>query len=114
MRERRGLAVFQESEELGQAAGELMPSEADINDFKAAFTLSDQHIEKKMAEAVPERRTAYVFDDDCYSVPAFFLKLLQEDNIIFDDYLTRYAVARQRALPIDPFWRVGCGSIKNG
>nr|WP_319219018.1 CAP-associated domain-containing protein [uncultured Trichococcus sp.] len=93
MRERRGLAVFQESEELGQAAGELMPSEADINDFKAAFTLSDQHIEKKMAEAVPERRTAYVFDDDCYSVPAFFLKLLQEDNIIFDDYLTRYAVA---------------------
>ncbi|SFE38403.1 CAP-associated domain-containing protein [Trichococcus pasteurii] len=92
LRERRGLAMFQESEELIMAAGDLMPSEAAINDFTAAFTLSDQRIEKKLAEVAPDTRTAFVFDDECYSVPSLFLKLLQEDNVIFDDYLTRYAV----------------------
>ena len=93
LRERRGLTMFQESEELLTATGELMPSEAGINDFTAAFTLSDQRIEKKLAEVAPDTRTAFVFDDDVYSVPALFLKVLQEDNVIFDDYLTRYAVA---------------------
>lgn len=93
LRERRGLPMFLESEELIAAAGELMPSETDINDFTAAFTLSDQRIEKKLVEVVPDRRTAFVFDDECYSVPALFLKLLQEDDVIFADYLTRYAVA---------------------
>ncbi|WP_319470696.1 CAP-associated domain-containing protein [uncultured Trichococcus sp.] len=93
LRERRGLSMFQESEELGTAAGDLMPNEADINDFTAAFTLSDQRIEKKLAEVAPGTRTAFVFADDCYSVPTLYLKLLQEDNAIFDDYLTRYAVA---------------------
>jgi len=92
LRERRGLAMFQESEELIMAAGDLMPSEAAINDFTAAFTLSDQRIEKKLAEVAPDTRTAFVFDDECYSVPSLFLKLLQEDNVIFDDYLMRYAV----------------------
>lgn len=93
LRERRGLTMFQESEELIAAAGDLMPSQAGINDFTAAFTLSDQRIDKKLAEVVPDARTGFVFDDECYSVPALFLKLLQEDNVIFDDYLTRYAVA---------------------
>lgn len=93
LRERRGLTMFQESEELGTAADDLMPSETDINDFTAAFILSDQRIEKKLAEVAPDTRTAFVFDDDCYSVPTLFLKLLKEDNAIFDDYLTRYAVA---------------------
>ena len=92
LRERRGLTMFEESEELIIAANELMPSETDINDFTAAFTLSDQRIERKLVDVVPDRRTAFVFDDDCYSVPALFLKALQVDNVIFDDYLTRYAV----------------------
>lgn len=93
LRERRGLTMLQESEELGAAAVDLMPREADINDFTAAFTLSDQRIEKKLAEVAPGTRTAFVFDDDCYSVPTLFLKLPREDNAIFDDYLTCYAVA---------------------
>ena len=69
LRERRGLTMFEESEELIIAANELMPSETDINDFTAAFTLSDQRIERKLVDVVPDRRTAFVFDDDCYSVP---------------------------------------------
>ena len=92
LRERRGLTMFEESEELIIAANELMPSETDINDFTAAFTLSDQRIERKLVDVVPDRRTAFVFDDDCYSVPVLFLKALQVDNVLFDDYLTRYAV----------------------
>jgi len=92
LRERRGLTMFQESEALSAAAGELIPFEAGINDFTAAFTLSDQRIEKKLAEFSPDTRTAFIFADDCYSVPALFLKLLQEDTVMFADYLTRYAV----------------------
>lgn len=92
LRERRGLAMLQESEELSMAAGELMPSGTGINDFTAAFTLSDQRIEKKLAEVAPDVRTAFVFADDCYSIPSLFLKLLQQDTVIFADYLTRYAV----------------------
>lgn len=93
LRERRGLAMLQESEELLSAAVELMPSGAGVNDFTAVFTLSDQRIEKKLAEVAPDTRTAFVFDDEGYAVPALFLKLLQVDNVIFDDYLTHYAVA---------------------
>jgi hypothetical protein len=92
LRERRGLPLLQESEALKTAAGELIPSEDDINDFTATFTLSDQRIAKKLAEVAPDTRTAYFFDDDCYSVPTFFLKQL-DIEVLFADYLTQYAVA---------------------
>jgi len=93
LRERGGLPLLQESEELVTATGELMPSETDINDFTATFTLSDLRIEKKLTEVVPDRRTAFVFAEEFYSIPSFFLELLQADNVIFDEYLTHYAVA---------------------
>jgi len=92
LRERRGLPLLQESEALKTAAGELIPSEDDINDFTATFTLSDQRIAKKLTEVAPDTRTAYFFDDDCYSVPTFFLKQL-DIEVLFADYLTQYAVA---------------------
>lgn len=93
LRERRGLTLLAESEELMSAAGELLPSTAGINDFTAAFTLSDQRIERKLAEVSPDTRTAFIFDDDCYSVPVLYLRLMQADSAIFADYLTSYAVA---------------------
>ena len=49
-----------------------------------------------------------------YSVPALFLKVLQVDNVIFDDYLTRYAVAGNEHYQLILLSEQPDRTIKNG